>query len=36
MDDPSTAERAKLKLLAIRLHCLAMPHGGVQSGLARF
>lgn len=33
LDDPSTSERAKIKLLAIRLHSLAMPHGHIATAL---
>jgi transposase len=33
IDDPSTTERAKIKLLAIRLHCLDMPHGHIAAAL---
>ena len=33
LDDPSTSERAKTKLLAIRLHCLAMPHSHIATAL---
>ncbi len=33
IDDPATSERAKIKLLAIRLHCLDMPHGQIAAAL---
>lgn len=33
IDDPSTTERAKIKLLAIRLHSLDMPHGHIAAAL---
>jgi len=33
IDDPATSERAKIKLLAIRLHSLDMPHGHIAAAL---
>lgn len=33
IDDPSTSDRAKIKLLAIRLHSLDMPHGRIAAAL---
>jgi transposase len=33
IDDPATSERAKIKLLAIRLHSLDMPHGQIAAAL---
>ena len=33
IDDPSTSERAKIKLLAIRLHDLGTPHGHIATAL---
>jgi len=33
IDDLSTTERAKIKLLAIRLHSLDMPHGHIAAAL---
>lgn len=33
IDDPATTERAKIKLLAIRLHSLDMPHGHIAAAL---
>lgn len=33
IDDPATTERSKIKLLAIRLHSLGMPHGQIAAAL---
>jgi transposase len=33
IDDPATTERSKIKLLAIRLHSLDMPHGHIAAAL---
>ena len=33
IDDPATSERAKIKLLAIRLHDLGTPHGHIAAAL---
>ncbi len=33
IDDPATTERAKIRLLAIRLHDLDMPHGHIAAAL---
>ena len=33
IDDPTTSERAKIKLLAIRLHDLGTPHGHIAAAL---
>ena len=33
IDDPETTERCRIKLLAIRLHSLAMPHGHIAVAL---
>lgn len=33
LDDPNTTDRAKTKLLAIRMHSLGMPHGKIAAAL---
>ena len=33
LDDPRTTDRAKTKLLAIRMHSLGMPHGKIAAAL---